>query len=238
MGCDIHFHVEARGRGGWERVEATSPNPYADIEGEPATVRESWYRSRNYSLFAMLADVRNGHGFAGSDTGDPVVPIADPRGLPSDVSPEVRSESEQIGEDGHSHSHFSLAELLAVDWWGNEITHRGWFDIPESERGAPEQWLKRTKYSLERGWFQGDWSSGSFGSRIVAAHLDGTVTEGGTQRSAPVSTKTPTTYQIEWSTSWAAAAGGEWFQTLTRMSAEASRRESFDAVRAVFWFDN
>src|SRR5215469_11787636 len=35
------------------------------------------YGWRNYDLFAILAGVRNGSGFGGCDTGDPVVPIAE-----------------------------------------------------------------------------------------------------------------------------------------------------------------
>lgn len=36
---------------------------------------------RDYFLFGVLANVRNGHGFAGVDTGDPVDPISEPRGV-------------------------------------------------------------------------------------------------------------------------------------------------------------
>src|SRR5262249_2591595 len=70
----------------------------------------------NYNLFGILANVRNGSGFAGCDTGDGFVPISVPRGLPGDVSDEVRAETNRWGEDGHSHSWFTVAELLAYDW--------------------------------------------------------------------------------------------------------------------------
>lgn len=38
--------------------------------------------NRHYQLFAVLADVRNGRGFAGVKTGEVVTPIAEPRGYP------------------------------------------------------------------------------------------------------------------------------------------------------------
>lgn len=47
---------------------------------------------RHYQLFAVLAGVRNGVGFAGCPTGDSVEPISEPRGLPDDF--EVNGESE------------------------------------------------------------------------------------------------------------------------------------------------
>ena len=49
-------------------------------------------------LFAILAGVRNGYGFAGCDTGDGFRPIAPPRGLPGDVSPEVAEEARRWTE--------------------------------------------------------------------------------------------------------------------------------------------
>ena len=42
--------------------------------------------------------------------------MAQPRGLPEDVSIEIQRESNNDGPDGHSHSHFILKELLEYDW--------------------------------------------------------------------------------------------------------------------------
>jgi len=52
--------------------------------------RFEWYGDRNYNAFAILADVRNGYGFAGCDTGDGFVPISTPKGFPDDMCEEVR----------------------------------------------------------------------------------------------------------------------------------------------------
>lgn len=81
MGCDIHLFVERRTDAGWEQV----PNPESDDWAHPAR----WYHERNYHLFAILASVRNGVGFAGVKTGDGFNVIAEPRGLPDDAQREA-----------------------------------------------------------------------------------------------------------------------------------------------------
>lgn len=76
MGTDIHGVFQRRESDGtWHDVPSNYDEP------------------RHYQLFAVLADVRNGYGFAGVRTGEPVKPIAEPRGLPSDF--EVCSEDNQ-----------------------------------------------------------------------------------------------------------------------------------------------
>lgn len=72
------------------------------------------YSGRNYDLFAVLADVRNGRGFAGIVTGDRIEPIADPRGVPDDASKRWTRYVERWGMDLHSLSYFTLAELEAA----------------------------------------------------------------------------------------------------------------------------
>jgi hypothetical protein len=113
MGCDIHAYVEQREGEGcpWE---------YA---GE----LDIW---RNYTLFAVLADVRNGWSFAGYDLGDAVVPISKPRGLPEDVTDVVKNESGGWGCDGHSYSYASFREILEYPW-DSVIVKRGY--VGESE---------------------------------------------------------------------------------------------------------
>jgi hypothetical protein len=116
------------------------------------------YKCRNYDLFAILADVRNGRGFAGCKTGQGFNPIAPPRGIPADISPELLAEytvsvdddhtpemlerwvrqgsSQRINEttvtdpDAHSASWFTVAELDAYDW-NQTTTHYGWVDAAE-----------------------------------------------------------------------------------------------------------
>lgn len=85
----------------------------ADCPACLGTLRDMrWYHNRNYDVFAILADVRNGHGFAGVATGNGFNVIAEPRGIPDDLSPMVRDHSSW----DHTPSWLLLAEILAFDW--------------------------------------------------------------------------------------------------------------------------
>lgn len=86
--------------------------------------------NRDYRLFSILADVRNGYGF---------VPISDPKGVPDDASKEYKAEVKGWGYDGHSHSHFTLKELKDYDWNGG-ITCYGLLSEEEFL-----QWVKNGK---------------------------------------------------------------------------------------------
>lgn len=90
MGCDIHAYVEKRVGDHWEALEF-----------------EIFEDGRSYSIFGFLAGVRNYSA---------VTPIAEPRGLPADVSDTVRASFEQWGGDGHTSSWLTLEELLAFDY--------------------------------------------------------------------------------------------------------------------------
>lgn len=69
MGTDIHGIFQKRlPDGTWQDV----PSKY-DFD-------------RHYLLFAWLGNVRNGFGFAGIKTHDPLVPLTDGRGLPPDFT--------------------------------------------------------------------------------------------------------------------------------------------------------
>jgi hypothetical protein len=110
MGCDIHTYVEVRRNGVWEHV-------FTDEREELF-----W---RNYGIFGFLADVRN-------YSHSPV--IAQPRGLPQDVSDEVRAVHEDDG-DAFSVTWLTLAELLTYNYgeiiWDRRITRQtspGCFD--------------------------------------------------------------------------------------------------------------
>ena len=70
MGTDIH--------GVFQRHDNTT--------GQWHDVPSNYKQDRHYQLFAVLADVRNGYGFAGIQTGEVVTPTSKPRGLPSDFA--------------------------------------------------------------------------------------------------------------------------------------------------------
>ena len=73
---------------------------------------DEYYHSRNYFLFAILADVRN-ESFR---NGFKIEPISKPRGVPEDSCYPIKYIVNEWAGDGHSHSYFTLKELLEVDW--------------------------------------------------------------------------------------------------------------------------
>lgn len=134
MGCDIHFFAEKRNAttGKWEFLPAPDAEGYMpgeadkDTEGGAWPYRygtgkdgyqgedgdrwlRDWFDDRNYRLFGMLADVRNGTGFAGCRTGNAVEPIAMPRGWPADLSPELEAERANIE---HTPTYLTVREML------------------------------------------------------------------------------------------------------------------------------
>lgn len=155
MGCDIHTCLEVRKDGKWAPLARMLPNKWYDKEAaekaqaageeywETPEIVETIYDGRNYSLFAMLADVRNGRGFAGSDTGDGFLPIAFPKGIPDDAHPNTIEFLNSYGVDGHSHTWHTLAALEKYNW--DMVTkRRGIANAIEYaiflRRGRPLQW--------------------------------------------------------------------------------------------------
>jgi len=131
MGCDIHFFVEK-----WTSSnDYDGPRDLSDdreqklnelLEDVPTEYRwvsaDKWeledgnwhipwdleyYNNRNYYIFSILADVRN--------SGE-VEPLDYPRGIPNDASIGYLYKCDQWDSDAHSHSYFTLEELLNVDW--------------------------------------------------------------------------------------------------------------------------
>lgn len=102
MGCDIHTFTEVRVKDNWESGDYYIKNPYFGIDDEEEEFTVLELLGRNYSLFALLADVRNSTG---------IKPISLPKGLPSDVSSFVKSKSDWWDGDGHNHSFLNLNEI-------------------------------------------------------------------------------------------------------------------------------
>ncbi|EGB9983127.1 hypothetical protein ABFW39_002842 [Listeria monocytogenes] len=113
MGCDIHLMVEVKDR---------KTNQWTEYDVADGAIK---FIGRNYNLFGILANVRNGFGFAQIDTGDAFIPISNPRGVPKDASKSYLSFVEDWGTDGHSHSFLNLDELQNFDWHGQKNKHRG-----------------------------------------------------------------------------------------------------------------
>lgn len=95
MGCDIHIFLERKNN----KNRWVDSMIYGNDVYEEGLKPLSDYR-RDYTLFATLAGVRGDN------------PIERPKGIPEDCSPEYRKLCEDWGDDGHSHSYFTLRELI------------------------------------------------------------------------------------------------------------------------------
>jgi hypothetical protein len=148
VGTDIHLQVERKVPGGWEIVSDTFPQwPYPkDAEGNTIWPKDdpTW---RNYNLFAFLANVRNGYGFAGSYRGEPVEPQFAGRGLPDDMCTPKEDDEGGAWLGDHSWTHATFKELLGAPW-GLVFHSAGIVTASEYERwreedgaeGAPMSW--------------------------------------------------------------------------------------------------
>ena len=111
MGCDIHFFVEQKiddkwiSIDQWEKVNSRRDHEYGLYYDVPWG--KEFYQDRNYGLFALLANVRNYWELE---------PISERKGTPLDLSPRVRAVFDYYEHDGHSHSWYTLKEILDFDW--------------------------------------------------------------------------------------------------------------------------
>ena len=112
MGCDIHMHVEYRDKvfGYWccgdyfkLRNGTMAYNPKYDLV--------ELYGNRSYTLFSILANVRNIDGLQY---------ISLPKGLPEDATDITKTDYESWGMDAHSCSYLTLKEIIdfreIYDW--------------------------------------------------------------------------------------------------------------------------
>lgn len=87
MGCDLHLHTEVKIDGLW--IHYSAPNV-----------------KRCYKLFALMAGVRNDRG---------IRPVAQPKGLPENISQVTRLDYELMGKDAHTPSWLSASELVELE---------------------------------------------------------------------------------------------------------------------------
>jgi len=158
MGCDIHPCVQRRFDGAWEFVLI----PGAD-QDDSRNRGDIWWGlcGRNYDLFAVLADVRNGVGFAGCITGEVIRPISAVRGLPPGFAEGALpkwagkyADADALDLGEHSFSWVTLAELAAYDWDAS----RRCFGV--MDRRDFEAWDGTSPPA--------NWSGGVFGRSVVS----------------------------------------------------------------------
>lgn len=125
MGTDIH------GRLRYKRWSHQKNYDYIDLP--------PLFDERDYDFFAILANVRNGYGFAGSKRYEnPIKPITKDRGLPKDEPDNYEYDSETEEESGiyygdHSFGYVTLKELKETTLHLQKVIRTGWFALKEYE---------------------------------------------------------------------------------------------------------
>lgn len=236
MGCDIHLYVEKKVDGKWVSADKWTKDKYSD---DPKKVsvgyKDSFYSGRNYDLFAILADVRNGRGFAGCKTGEGFNTIKKPRGIPKDCDPRVKAEADGWDCDGHSHSFLTVAELIAFDWT-QQTKKSGWVNGP-----AWEEWQRKKEWNPGPNSYCGMVSGGGV-KHVSADEMTNAIAEvikscGGDWRNAEkaIAEKLGDTYaEAVWGEDYASLCSEFWINTLPKLLALGKPQD----VRIVFWFDN
>lgn len=232
MGCDIHLYAEQKNGTGWVTADEWKVD-----EDEPGRMEvpcdSRFYSGRNYNLFSILADVRNGHGFAGIDTGDGY-PIAPPRGLPDDVTPEVKTESDGWGRDGHSHSWLTLQELLAYDWTQTSLI-RGVLSARE--------FVDWDRWGRQRGEAPKNWCGSISGGVVkniagpqLAVACEGLKVFHHKELEAAIRDRglSDTYAPFHWEQPYYRVTSGFWSEAIPRLLRLGDPAD----VRIVFWFDN
>lgn len=228
MGCDIHMYAEVKNSGIWHTVGRIFKDDYHRPENL-TTIRRyddgsEWennklytlhpYHDRNYRLFSILAGVRNSDG---------IVPIANPRGIPNDVSKFVKHEVKEYGDNGHSHSWLSLQELEDYPW-DEMITSRAFVD----QEGY------QTFKQLGR---PNSWCGGVSGGKTVMVdneEMERIVTVG---QALKIDYDHRYCTAIEWQ--WKAGEATRDFSDTTIPALQALReKQGVQDVRIVFFFDN
>lgn len=141
MGTDIH--------GGFVKVIRDDKGNVSETE----PVSTNWGMNRNYTLFAILAGVRNGFGFAGTYRHEPLIPIAEGRGFPEwfKLGSDVVDEYGDYGEEGstyfdndysptveafmgeHSYTYMTVTEILDWGGWKNHLSQGGVVSVDHYE---------------------------------------------------------------------------------------------------------
>lgn len=128
MGTDIHGVFQKKAAdGSWQDVES------------------NYEQDRHYQLFAALADVRNGYGFAGVKTGESIPSIAARRGLPADFL---------LIDDAHPVIQLDFIDARRRKYAEEDNDHAVWMgDHSHSWLSGDEmlEWYKRAPLVLRTG---------------------------------------------------------------------------------------
>lgn len=236
MGTDISFFVERRKKGRWVSCDKWELIKDGDFRDLYCVVKSgtNFYNERNYDLFAILADVRNGYGFAGLDTGDGFKFIAEPRGLPNDMSSDLAENAEWEVEvfGGRTPSWLTVAEIMAFDWTQTTVK-RGFV------KGAEfEEWIRSRR---DCGLSPSGYCALPGPTQTIVTEPEMLEAVNGIKGDDPPKVWRPkikkdleNTYcHVSWEETYRNAAGSFITETLPRMQ----RLGDPGDVRCVFWFD-
>ncbi|HEX8721148.1 MAG TPA: hypothetical protein VF736_10990 [Pyrinomonadaceae bacterium] len=169
MGTDIYMYAEVRRGGAWRPAEPLVRNEYyveggGHTDGAEYRPREM-FDDRDYVLFAVLAGVRRSR-----HTDTDYEPVSEPKGLPEDLSPELRGWAGRFGGDIYCPSWLTLRELLEYNWHGKAALKRamvdaraahlfadGWGEFPPHEdwpEGVPRGYGTYVAGGVEVTWIE------------------------------------------------------------------------------------
>lgn len=127
MGTDINYIFQNKvedenGQVKWETLDLDTELHCNDDYSE--FWNGEYYIPRNYTLFAILAGVRNGYGFAGVYRHEPIQPISECRGLPDGM--------DSWGDYDLGYHDFTwLLGSEILEWFGSKrhVLSRGIIDV-------------------------------------------------------------------------------------------------------------
>lgn len=235
MGCDINAAVEYRTGADQPWQCAQFPDKLYgqyDWHDKPFTFECDF--SRDYDLFAILGNVRNGSGFAGIKTGEGFEPMSDDRGVPDDIS----DEASEVLSNEHSATWVTLAEILAYDW-DRSTGHNGVVDAVEFA-----SWDVMKQWDPAPSSYSGDVGGGSVRHvsvdemRAAVKEALGNLHPRSDEGKAALKEKLSSTFtRVEWTESYSKAGEQLWTLALPKML-NLGREHGFDNVRLVMDFDS
>lgn len=126
MGCDIHCFAEKYNKKHkiWKKVGSIFSVDDFEKEYFKIDKTDSPFSWRSYDMFSFFAGVRNRNH---------IKPIVLPRGLPNDISDEVKEMFEEWKSDSHTESFISLKELNNFNY-DNEIIDLTFGEVIEENK--------------------------------------------------------------------------------------------------------
>lgn len=160
MGCDIHMFTEVLktvdDKQVWVNVDDYRPNPYFGIDSDEREFEhQDLHGGRNYSLFTLLAGVRD---YSGKNPC-----ISEPKGLPEDCSKLTAKAASDWEGDAHTHSWLTLAEIEAFQEKEPVMVYSGLISPSQAkeldEFGiTPDSWCQGTS---DKTWVHREWKEKS-----------------------------------------------------------------------------